>query len=151
MGPPRRRLNWPGRNPRKRRAVWAAYAGAGLSALFVLFSIVSWAFGGGAGLFRADRVCAENPLACNALVEGLGTVAAVSIAFLFFANWRMHRIVGEYLHGADKKGWELIPTATEITEVVGRDGICEIIERDLIDHDDGRRRVQIVVAGVGDG
>jgi hypothetical protein len=112
-----------------------------------LFGIASWIYPGRDGLLGIDRGCQRNASGCNVLVEMLGTIAAIAVAFVYFTSWRVKRVIRPHLADASDKPWALVPTASEIEDVVGRDGLCEIIEKDLAE----TKRPQAIVAGVGDG
>jgi hypothetical protein len=116
--------------------------------MVAIFATLSWGFGGEDGLWDVDRACQDNALGCNAAVETLGTVAALAVAFVWFTSWRVRRVVRPHLDDAAKEPWRLVPTASSVEEVVGRRGLCEIIEKDLAQQ---HARPQIVVGGVGDG
>jgi hypothetical protein len=75
-------------------------------------------------------------------------VLAGTLAFVSFSFWRAYRVVRQHLRQGREEPWKVVPTATRM-EVVGREGICEIIEEHLRQPD--VRRPQIIVAGVGEG
>lgn len=111
-----------------------------------VFAATSWIAG---GFFGVDASCNENAFACNALTEVLATLLAVAVAVASFLYWRVFRVAR--LHtaiGLDDPA-KLVPTATRMGEVVGREAICEIIEEDLRSRK--RRRPQIIVGDVGEG
>lgn len=141
-------LLWPGR----KRAWWRPFRLVVLIAGLLLigltaFAIVSWA-NAGEGPFRIDGGCSNNQFGCGALIEIAATVLALGFASGVFVYWRVSRIVGEHARGWRDEPYRLVPTATPIEDVVGRDGICEIIEEDLADR---TPRPQVIVGGVGDG
>ena len=111
-----------------------------------LFAVGSWIAPG--GFFGVDASCNVNTFACNALTEVLATGLAVAVAVASFLYWRVFRVA--HLHTANGLGqpWSLVPTATQMRKVVGRDAICEIIEEDLRLRE---RRPQIIVGDVGEG
>ncbi|HEX2234359.1 MAG TPA: hypothetical protein VHG69_13450 [Thermoleophilaceae bacterium] len=112
-----------------------------------VFAIISWA-SAGAGPFRVDGGCSNNQFGCGTLIEIAATVLAVGFASGVFVFWRVSRVVRAHLRDWRERPYRLVPTATPIEHVVGRDGICEIIEEDLANP---RPRPQIVVGGVGEG
>ena len=117
--------------------------------LFALtgFAIVSWATAGD-GPGRIDGGCSNNQFGCGTLIEISATVLTVGFASGVFIFWRVSRIVGAHVRDWRTKPHRLVPTATPIDHVVGRNGICEILEEDLADP---KPRPQIVVGGVGEG
>jgi hypothetical protein len=146
-----RRRNWSGRKPRWPRWVRLTAAWSVVALFFVVGAIaaISWAAGGHDGFLGVDRGCANNAFGCNAAVEFLGTASVIALAYVYFSSFRLRHITKHHLRYASSEPWRLVPTATEIEEVIGRDGICEIIETDLADR--SKYRPQVIVAGVGDG
>lgn len=144
----KRRRRWSGRRRRRRTTVLLARVATAVCLLVAIFATLSWGFGGDDGLWDVDRACQDNALGCNAAVETLGTVAALAVAFVWFTSWRVRRVVRPHLDDAAREPWRLVPTASPIEEVVGRRGLCEIIEKDLAQE---HARPQIIVGGVGDG
>jgi hypothetical protein len=141
-------LLWPGRKRTWRRPLQPFVVVAGLLLIgLTAFAAIAWATAGG-GPFEVDRGCSNNQFGCGALIEVAATVLALAFASGLFVYWRVTRIVGEHLSGWRETPHKLVPTATQIEEVVGRDGICEIIEEDLAD---AKPRPQVIVGGVGDG
>jgi hypothetical protein len=146
-----KRRKWSGRERRWGRFVALATAWT-VFAIFVVVFIVaalSWALGGGDGFLGVDSGCAHNAFGCNAAIEFLGTASVIAIAYVFFNSFRVRRVTKHHLKDVPDEPWRLVPTATRVDEVVGRDGICEIIETDLAQRD--KSRPQVIVAGVGDG
>jgi hypothetical protein len=113
-----------------------------------LFALLSWIFGDEKGWLSLDRHCDNNDFSCGALVEIVPTALTLSVTFALFVYWRVRRVARTHLRDAKEEPWRLVPTATEM-DVVGRDGICSIIERDL-EYSAGRRP-QIIVGGIGEG
>lgn len=145
-------LQWPG-SKRLSLGTWLLSAFAGLSTVLLLAALVfaglSWWRGGERGWFGLDQECNDNTFSCGALVEIVPTGLAVGVTVALFVYWRVRRVSRKHLEGALTEPWRLVPTATEMPEVVGRDGICAIIERDL--HYPAGRRPQIIVGGIGEG
>jgi hypothetical protein len=96
----------------------------------------------------ADPGCADGAFVCNAGLELFGTVVAVAFAFLSFAGWRFFRVPADYRADAELEASRFVPTATQIDDVVGREGICTILIEDLCQK---KPRPQIIVGGVGSG
>lgn len=165
-------MRWSGRTQRPRRRWLVALAWIAVVAFVVAFGfgLASWIFGGSDGVLWIDTGCGDNALGCNVAVEMLGTLAAIAVAFVYFTSWRIKRVIHPHIEEAATKPWKLVPTASEIEKVVGRDGLCEIIEQDLAEERKSRARkrrsrtkqgksrvekkksrTQVIVAGVGDG
>ncbi|HKP91132.1 MAG TPA: hypothetical protein VJT75_14295 [Thermoleophilaceae bacterium] len=142
-------LRWAGRARKPRLTLKLAWAAVGLFVIAFLFGVASWAFGGGDGFFGTDKSCGDNSFGCNLTAEMLGGAAAVAVAVVYFTSWRIKRVIRPHLKDAADHPDRLVPTASPIERVVGRDGLCEIIEKDLVER--GRARPQVIVAGVGDG
>lgn len=111
-----------------------------------VFAAGSWIAPG--GFFGVDASCNDNTFACNALTEVLATGLAVAVAVASFLYWRVFRVARLHTANGLDKPWSLVPTATKMRKVVGRDAICEIIEEDLRLRE---RRPQIIVGDVGEG
>jgi hypothetical protein len=141
-------LLWRGR--RKRFSIVTTLAGLGAVVLVVLTlsTVLSWILPVEGGFFGADTSCDNNGFACGALTELLGTALALAVAAASFVYWRVFKVAHQHLKGGLENPASLVPTATPMGRVVGRDALCGIIEADLRDKD---RRPQIIVAGVGEG
>jgi hypothetical protein len=111
-------------------------------------AVVSWASGSVAETLGLEKRCADRQFACGTLIELVTTVLAGTLAFVSFMFWRSFRVVRQHLRQGREEPWNVVPTATPM-HVVGREGICEIIEEHLSQPD--VRRPQIIVAGVGEG
>jgi hypothetical protein len=142
-------LLWPGR----RRRLWVVTTlpgiGAALLVVLVLFAVASWISPTEGGILSVDASCDENDFACSTLTELLGTALAVTVAAALFLYWRVFRVAREHVRNGLETPAELVPTATPMGTVVGRDAVCEIIEADL--RDKKGRRPQLIVGGVGEG
>jgi hypothetical protein len=141
-------LLWRGR----RRAWWRPFRSLVVLAVMLLvgltaFAAVSW-WTPGEGPLRVDGGCSNNQFGCGALTEVAATVLALAFAFAVFAYWRVYRVVREHVKPWRHEPHKLVPTATRIEYVVGREGICEILEEDLMER---KRRPQVIVGGIGDG
>jgi hypothetical protein len=118
-----------------------------LLAGLIAFAVAAWMIDGEDPL-RVDGGCSNNQFGCGALTEVAATVLALALAFAVFAYWRVFRVVRAHVKCWRDAPYKLVPTATPVERVVGRDGICEMLEEDLVDPE---RRPQIIVGGVGDG
>jgi hypothetical protein len=141
-------LLWRGR----KRAWWRPFRSLVVLAVMLLvgltaFAAISW-WTPGEGPLRVDGGCSNNQFGCGALTEVAATVLALAFAFAVFAYWRVYRVVREHVKPWRDEPYKLIPTATPIEQVVGREGICEILEEDLVER---KRRPQVVLGGIGDG
>ena len=125
-----------------------AMVGVALLLIGTAFAVLSWLFGGRDGWLDADRNCNDNQFSCGVVVEIVPTVLALAASFALFLYWRVRRVTWTHLRNAVKEPWSLVPTATKM-DVVGRQEICRIIERDL--HHSAGRRAQIIVGGIGEG
>jgi hypothetical protein len=139
-------LRWPGREHRVPFIAVLALFGTLLLVMISLFAVGSWIAPG--GFLGVDSSCEQNTFACNALTEVLATGLALAVAFASFAYWRVFRVARLHTANGLSDPSSLVPTATQMGRVVGRDAICEIIEEDLRVED---RRPQIVVGDVGEG
>jgi hypothetical protein len=145
-------LRWPGRRRppvRMQLLTAAAVLGVALLVAISVFAALSWHFGDEDGWWGVDKDCNNNQFSCGVLVEIVPTVLTLGVTFVLFIYWRVRQVARKHLSGALKEPWRLVPTATEMPEVVGRDGICAIIQRDL--RYSAGRRAQIIVGGIGEG
>ena len=141
-------LLWPGRARRLSPVAVLAGVGALLLIAVLLFSVVSWIVPVEGGLLSADTSCDGNGFSCGALTELIATALTLAIAAASFVYWRVFRIAHKYLEGGLEDPASLVPTASPMGEVVGRDALCGIIEEDLRQDE---RRPQLIVGGVGEG
>jgi hypothetical protein len=140
----RRRLPWRGRNREQILSLFVAIVGIvafGAILVIAISSSVSWPV-------DFDGDCNSNAFACNTGLELFGTIVLGVVALVSFMWTRYRQVNRRYLQKVRKDASAFVPTATQIDGVVGRDGICEIIEDDLTDKDP---RPQVVVGGMGTG
>ena len=100
------------------------------------------------GFLSADTSCEGNGFSCGALTELIATALTLAIAAASFVYWRVFRVAHKYLEGGLEDPASLVPTASPMGRVVGREALCGIIEEDLRQND---RRPQLIVGGVGEG
>lgn len=94
--------------------------------------------------------CSRHDFGCGVLGGALVTVFAAMVAFTWLILVRVFQIVNwGYAREARTKPSAYVPTAANVAEVVGRDDLCRVIEKEL--HDLTARRPQVIVGGVGAG
>lgn len=150
-------LRWRGRKKGPTATPLLGWVGIVVSLSIVLLAAFSWT---GAPLVgnTFEHGCSDNPFGCGALVEFLGTVVAVAIAFVAFTYWRVFVIAEHHRRLAHKEVSRVVhPTesgsspeeaTTNPPRVVGRDSVCKILEEDLRQE---TLRPQVIAGGVGTG
>ena len=76
------------------------------------------------------------------------SIVPVVVAVLSLLLWRLARVRGLYRKRA-REDPELLADTTTAGPVVGRNGLCDELQKNLQDRD--RRRAQLVIGGVGVG
>jgi hypothetical protein len=100
--------------------------------------------------FDPDGTCPRVGTSCGILSGFLLTWLTVGAATAIFLLLRLRAVTKPYKSRAEKKPFELVPTAGSIVgEIVGRDEICEVIIDDLRNSAD--RRPHILLGGIGAG
>ena len=142
-------LTWGGARRKWRPQVWAALILTGVLAAIILGAAIDFLFGWTPPIHpRAE--CHRHEFGCGVLGATLVTVLAAAVAFTWLILVRVFRIVNSgYARAARKRPSEFVPTAADIGQVVGRDDLCRVIEKELRAED--IRRPQVIVGGVGAG
>jgi hypothetical protein len=98
----------------------------------------------------ATKQCQGSGYACNIVSSLFFTAAPLAFGVAVFLAWRYRALRFAYLRRAKDTPSELVETAgTNIFKVVGRDDLCDVVQRDL--RDGHRRRPQVLVGGLGIG
>jgi hypothetical protein len=141
-------LMWKG--SRKLRLEFAATAlGTSLLMVAVVFSATEFLFGWPGPIDR-HASCDAHAFGCGVVGGALVTVFVAALAVTWVIVWRMFCIVNwGYARAARQQPSEFVPNAAGVTEVVGRDDLCRVIEQDLRDR--SSRRPHVIVGGVGAG
>jgi hypothetical protein len=140
---------WAGARHKVRPQVWAAAVLTFALGFVVAAGTLQFLIGWTPPLQpRAD--CSKHGFGCGVLGGALVTVFAAAIAFTWLILVRVFRIVNwGYARDARKRACGFVPTAANISDVVGRDDLCRVIEHEM--HEWKRRRPQVIVGGVGAG
>ena len=145
----RRTLMWAGSEEKLRPHVWAALVLTGLLLAGFVLAVLDLLNVTGLGI-HADSSCNRHEFACGIVGGTLVTVLAAAAAFTWVILVRVFLVVNRgYARQACQEPFRLVPAAEDIKRVVGREALCEVIERSL--HERGVRRPQIVVGSVGAG
>ncbi len=142
-------LLWRGARKKLRPQVWLALGlTLGLAAVLV-GTAVEFVFGVTLPV-HVNAGCARHEFGCGALGGILVTAFAAAVAFTWLILVRVFQVVNwGYARSARKTPSGFVPTAADIAEVVGRDDLCRVIEKELRDR--SSRRPQVIVGGVGAG
>jgi hypothetical protein len=141
-------LLWPGRDKFRLRPV-AVLAVIGIVVFFMVTAAAVITLAGSANTI--DNGCGQAQFGCNAGIELVGTIVTVVFAFASLAYWRVFKVANVYRQKARKNPWglfEAIPPSEADGKIIGRDGVCEILEKDLRDHES---RAQLVIGPIGVG
>lgn len=103
----------------------------------------------GDGMFGIDGRCEDAPFSCGIAAGVLISVVPIVVAVLTLLLWRLRRVGGQYLQRARDHAEELVEVAHPPDHVVGRDGLCGVIQENLAARE--ARRPHLLVGGVGDG
>jgi hypothetical protein len=143
---------------RRKRAVpwrdhqWASLAlvgkALGVLVLFVVLGYAVFTVGPGNDFLNVDQPCQDSEVACNVVIEVGATGLLLLFALATFVFWRVRIVANRYRRLARDEAPELLPTATHVRKVVGRDALCRIIENDLAV---AESRPQVIVGGAGTG
>jgi hypothetical protein len=100
--------------------------------------------------FDLETACGDTGFSCDALSGTLVPIFSIALASAVFLFYRLSQVHRPYVRSARERPGEVVQTAGSlISEVVGRDELCETIIQDL--HDRDTRRPHVVIGGVGTG
>jgi len=100
--------------------------------------------------FDLETACGDTGFSCDALSGTLAPIFSIALASAVFLFYRLSQVHRPYVRSARERPGEVVQTAGSlISEVVGRDELCETIIQDL--HDRDTRRPHVVIGGVGTG
>jgi hypothetical protein len=141
-------LRWPGRSRRFRAPYFLAVIGICVFVAAAILALYSWA----APFDAVDNTCNSNAFGCNAVIELAGTIVTVVVAFASFVYWRVFKVANAFRADARDDAWQLLermPRNELDRKVIGRDGICTVIQESLQDPES--RRPQLIVGPIGAG
>ena len=148
--PPRqeRRPRWKPR-PWRRRFAIVVLSLPGLVALaLTVLAVIAIIDRGGGGTLGLDRRCDKAAFSCGVLASLLISVVPIAAAVLTLLLWRLSYIRRTYRKRARSEPERLVQT-TVADDVVGRQGLCDVLQANIQDR--GHRRPQLLVGGVGVG
>ena len=138
--------------PRTRRATLIILVLSCLGLLVVVATgdaIVEMIAPGGDGLLGIDARCGEAAFSCGIIGGLLISVVPIVIAVLSLLVWRLRRVRDRYRERAANRPEELVEAAMSTRRVVGRDGLCRVVQDNLQAR--SNRRPYVIVGGVGVG
>jgi hypothetical protein len=145
-----RRMTLMWRGSRKLRVQFAATVlGTSLLMVAVGLSTTEFLFSWPGPIDRQAQ-CDAHAFGCGVVGGALVTVFVAGVAVSWVIVWRMFCVVDwGYARAARKQPTGFVPNAADVTDVVGRDDLCRVIEQDLRDR--SSRRPHVIVGGVGAG
>jgi hypothetical protein len=138
--------------PRTRRATLVIAILSALGLLVVVATvaaIVELISPDGDGPLGIDERCGEAAFSCGIVGGLLISIVPIVIAVLSLLVWRLRRVRDRYRQHAADHPEELVEAAMSTRRVVGRDGLCTVIQDNL--QAPSNRRPYVVVGGVGVG
>ena len=139
-------------HPRTRRAtllIVGLSASAVVVAAATVAAVVELISPSGGGLLDLDERCGNAAFSCGIVAGLLISVVPIVIAVLSLLVWRLRRVRDRYREQALRHPEQLVEGSMNARTVVGRDGLCSIVQENLQNR--SGRRPYLIVGGVGVG
>jgi hypothetical protein len=143
-----RRPRWKPRKWRRRLLITLLSLSGAVVLAITVAAIIAIVHRGGSGFLGLDSRCQDAAFSCGIVGGLLISIVPIVVAVLTLLLWRLSYIRRRYRRRAQDTPQQLVETAVS-DYVVGRKGLCDVLQGNLQDRD--HRRPQLLVGGVGVG